>query len=196
MGLGSVRDINLASARQQAAECRRLLALGKDPIAERDGERARTLVEKQRSMSFDQCSQAYIAAHRDGWRNAKHAAQWENTLRLHASPVIGKLPVDEVKLRHVLLILEPIWRDRTEIKSLEERLGVRLLTRTTRSVSPTEAGARLIQGLAPRFEEIEAELAAVGEMRDKPAGTIRITTTDHAANTIPWPRFSKVLPEL
>jgi hypothetical protein len=90
MGLGSVRDINLADARQQAAECRRLLALGKDPIAERDGERARTLVEKQRSMSFDQCSQAYIAAHRDGWRNAKHAAQWENTLRLHASPVIGK----------------------------------------------------------------------------------------------------------
>ena len=62
MGLGSVRDISLAGARQQAAECRRLLALGKDPIAERDGERARTLVEKQRSMSFDQCSQAYIAA--------------------------------------------------------------------------------------------------------------------------------------
>ena len=82
------------------------------------------------------------------------------------------------------------------IKSLEERLGVRLLTRTTRSVSPTEAGARLIQGLAPRFEEIEAELAAVGEMRDKPAGIIRITTTDYAANTILWPRFSKVLPEL
>ena len=68
-----------------------------DPIAERNGERARTLVEKQRSMSFDQCAQAYIAAHRDGWRNAKHAAQWENTLRLHASPVIGKLPVDVVE---------------------------------------------------------------------------------------------------
>lgn len=117
MGLGSVRDINLADARQQAAECRRLLALGKDPIAERDGERARTMVEKQRSMTFDQCSQAYIAAHRDGWRNAKHAAQWENTLRLHASPVIGKLPVDEVELRHILLILEPIWRDRTETAS-------------------------------------------------------------------------------
>jgi len=114
MGLGSVRDINLADARQQAAECRRLLALGKDPIAERDGEREQTLVEKQRSMTFDQCAQAYIAAHRDGWRNAKHATQWENTLRLHASPVSGKLPVNEVELRHVLLILGPIWRDRTE----------------------------------------------------------------------------------
>jgi len=117
MGLGSVRDINLADARQRAAECRRLLALGKDPIAERDGERARHIAEKQRSMTFDQCSQAYIAAHRDGWRNAKHAAQWENTLRLHASPVIGKLSVDEIELRHVLLILEPIWRERTETAS-------------------------------------------------------------------------------
>ena len=117
MGLGSVRDINLADARQQAAECRRLLALGRVPITERDGERARTLVKKLRLMSFDQCSQAYIAAHRDGWRSAKHAAQWENSLRLHASPVIGKLPVDEVELRHVLLILEPIWRDRTETAS-------------------------------------------------------------------------------
>jgi integrase len=117
MGLGAVRDINLADARQQAAECRRLLALGKDPIAERDGARARTLVEKQRSMNFDQCAQAYIAAHRDGWRNAKHAAQWESSLRLHAGPVIGKLPVDEVELRHVMLVLEPIWRDRTETAS-------------------------------------------------------------------------------
>jgi DNA-binding transcriptional LysR family regulator len=81
------------------------------------------------------------------------------------------------------------------IKALEERLGVLLLTRTTRSVSPTEAGDRLIQGLAPRFEEIEAELAAVSELRDKPAGTIRITATDYAANTILWPRLSKILPE-
>ena len=85
MGLGSERDINLADACQQAAECRRLLALGKDPITERDGERARTLVAKQRAMSFDQSARAYIAAHRDDWRNAKHAAQWENTLRLYAS---------------------------------------------------------------------------------------------------------------
>lgn len=117
MGLGSVRDISLADARQRAAECRRLLALGTDPIAERDGKRTRNQVEGQRSMTFDQCSQVYIAAHRDAWRSAKHAAQWENTLRQHASPVIGELPVDQVELRHILLILEPIWRDRTETAS-------------------------------------------------------------------------------
>src|SRR2546423_3029830 len=66
------------------------------------------------------------------------------------------------------------------IRGLEARLGVRLLTRTTRSVAPTEAGERLLQGLAPRFEEIEAELHAVSELREKPAGTIRITATENA----------------
>ena len=75
------------------------------------------------------------------------------------------------------------------IRELEARLGVRLLTRTTRSVSPTDAGERLLRTLAPRFEEIETELAALSELRDKPAGTIRITATDHAANTILWPKL-------
>ena len=79
------------------------------------------------------------------------------------------------------------------IRALETRLGLRLLTRTTRSVSPTEAGERLLQTVAPRFEEIEAELAAVTELRDKPAGTIRITATDYATKAILWPRLSKVL---
>lgn len=81
------------------------------------------------------------------------------------------------------------------IKGLEERLAVRLLTRTTRSVSPTEAGQRLLDSIAPRLEEIEAELVALNEWRDKPAGSIRITTTDYAANTILWPRLSTMLPE-
>jgi DNA-binding transcriptional LysR family regulator len=79
------------------------------------------------------------------------------------------------------------------ISELETRLGVRLLTRTTRSVSPTEAGERLLRTVAPRFEEIEAELAAVGELRDKPAGTIRITATEYAANTILLPKLTKLL---
>jgi DNA-binding transcriptional LysR family regulator len=81
------------------------------------------------------------------------------------------------------------------IRGLESRLGVRLLTRTTRSVSPTEAGARLFQTVAPRFEEIEAEVDALGELRDKPAGTIRITTAEHAANSILWPKLAKFLPD-
>ena len=81
------------------------------------------------------------------------------------------------------------------IRALEARMGVRLLTRTTRSVSPTEAGERLLLNVAPRFEEIEAELAAVGELRDKPAGTIRITASENAAETALWPRLAKLLPK-
>ena len=81
------------------------------------------------------------------------------------------------------------------IRGLEERLGLRLLTRTTRSVSPTEAGERLLRAVGPRFEEIEAELAALSELREKPAGTIRITTAEHAADTILWPKLAKLLPD-
>jgi DNA-binding transcriptional LysR family regulator len=80
------------------------------------------------------------------------------------------------------------------IQVLEARLGVRLLTRTTRSVSPTEAGERLLQSVGPRFEEVESELAAISEMRDKPVGTIRINSADYALNTIVWPRLQKILP--
>jgi DNA-binding transcriptional LysR family regulator len=81
------------------------------------------------------------------------------------------------------------------ISGLEERLGIRLLTRTTRSVSPTEAGERLLQNVGPRFEEIEAEIAALSELREKPSGTIRITTAEHAADTILWPKLAKLLPQ-
>jgi DNA-binding transcriptional LysR family regulator len=81
------------------------------------------------------------------------------------------------------------------IRGLEERLGTRLLTRTTRGVSPTEAGERLLANIAPYYEGIEAELAALGERREKPAGTIRISAHDHAVSTILWPKLSKLLPE-
>ena len=80
------------------------------------------------------------------------------------------------------------------IRGLEARLGLRLLARTTRSVAPTEAGERLLKTLGPRFDEIEAELAGLSELRDKPAGTIRITSGEHAAEAILWPALAKLLP--
>src|SRR5262249_33838108 len=79
------------------------------------------------------------------------------------------------------------------IRQLETRLGVRLLTRTTRSVSPTEAGERLLRTVSPRFEEIDTALSAVAELREKPAGTIRITATDYASETILWPKLTGFL---
>ncbi|CAN7338926.1 LysR family transcriptional regulator [Phenylobacterium sp. LjRoot225] len=81
------------------------------------------------------------------------------------------------------------------VRRLETRLGVRLLTRTTRNVAPTDAGERLIATLRPAFDGIDSELAALSAFRDKPAGTIRITTSGHAAETILWPVLARLLPD-
>src|SRR3954453_12661103 len=94
----------------------------------------------------------------------------------------AKLGVSQSALSHTL-------------RALETRLGVRLLTRTTRSVSPTEAGERLMQTVAPRLEEIEAEIEAVSELGDKVAGTIRITAIDHVVDSVLWPRIAPLLPQ-
>lgn len=80
------------------------------------------------------------------------------------------------------------------MRVLEERMGMRLLARTTRGAAPTEAGERLLSRLAPHYEGIESELASISELREKPSGTIRITAHDHAASTILWPKLSKLLP--
>jgi len=93
----------------------------------------------------------------------------------------GKLGVSQSALSHT-------------IRGLEERLGLRLLTRTTRSVAPTGAGERLLRTVGPRFDEIGAELAALNELREKPAGTVRITTGGHAADWILWPALVTLLP--
>lgn len=81
------------------------------------------------------------------------------------------------------------------VRELEAKLGIRLLTRTTRKVAPTQAGERLMQTVAPRVEEIESELAALSELRDRPAGTIRITASEHASNWVLMPKLAKLLPE-
>lgn len=81
------------------------------------------------------------------------------------------------------------------IRGLEARLDLRLLTRTTRSVSPTDAGDRLLQTLAPRFEEIEAELVELKSLRGEPVGSLRLTAAEHAANTVLWPALEKLLPQ-
>jgi DNA-binding transcriptional LysR family regulator len=81
------------------------------------------------------------------------------------------------------------------VRSLEERLGVRLLNRTTRSVAPTEAGEHLLRNVAPRFDEIEAELAVLSDFGAKPAGTVRISATENAASAVLWPALYKILPE-
>lgn len=81
------------------------------------------------------------------------------------------------------------------MRALEARLGLRLLNRTTRSVTPTEAGDRLLRSVGPRFDEIEAEVAALGILRDKPAGTVRISADEHSMATVLWPALRRMLPD-
>ena len=80
------------------------------------------------------------------------------------------------------------------IRGLEERIGLRLLTRTTRSVAPTEAGERLMRNIGPHFDEIDAEIDALSDLKEKPSGTIRINSSEHAAETLLWPKLAEFLP--
>jgi integrase len=93
---------------------RELRRAGKDPIAERDASRAKANVATAEAMSFDDCATAYVAAHRAGWRNSKHASQWTNTIKAYCSPVFGKLPVHLVGVGLVMKAIEPIWTVKPE----------------------------------------------------------------------------------
>jgi integrase len=110
-GFGSVEAVSLADAREKAATWRAAIAAGRDPMA--DGDVPAAAVEVP-TMTFKACCEAYIAAHGDGWKNAKHRQQWRNTLETYAEPVCGNQPVAAVDLALVMKVLEPIWREKPE----------------------------------------------------------------------------------
>ncbi|MES3021700.1 MAG: integrase arm-type DNA-binding domain-containing protein [Pseudomonadota bacterium] len=114
MGLGSLRDVSLAIARELAHDCGRRVRAGGNPLIERHeaAETQRRVQAKQ--VTFDACASAFIAAHRSTWRNPKHVQQWENTLATYVGPVFGTLPVDQVDTALVVKALAPIWITTTE----------------------------------------------------------------------------------
>ena len=117
MGLGPLQLVPLADARREALECRVMLHDGKDPIEVRRADLAHARRAGQSVVAFTSCAEAYIAAHKSGWRNAKHADQWTATLRTYAFPTIGELAVEAVDTSAVLKVVEPIWTTRTETAS-------------------------------------------------------------------------------
>jgi integrase len=114
MGLGSLNAVGLAKARQLAAENRALLAERKDPQEVRKTKRIEAALAAANTISFDEAARRYIAAHSAGWRNPKHHAQWESTLKQFCSPVFGSMPVSTVDTALVLKVLEPIWTEKHE----------------------------------------------------------------------------------
>ena len=117
MGLGPLALYGLQEARAKALDARRKRHEGIDPIEARRAERARQRLDAAKAITFKQCAEAYIASHRAGWRNGKHAAQWGATLSTYAYPIIGGLPVQAVDTCLVLKVLEPIWTAKPETAS-------------------------------------------------------------------------------
>jgi integrase len=114
MGLGPLALYGLQEARQRALDARKLRHEGLDPIESRRALRAGERLAAAKTLSFKECATCYIRAHRAGWRNAKHAGQWEATLATYADPVIGALPVQSIDTALVMKVLEPIWREKPE----------------------------------------------------------------------------------
>ena len=114
MGLGPYPEVTLAKAHAKAREARELIRQGVDPIQRQQAAQSAMRAAVVEALTFKDCAEKYIKAHRAGWKNAKHAQQWENTLAQHAYPVLGAVLVRDVKLPQVLAVLEPIWTTTNE----------------------------------------------------------------------------------
>jgi integrase len=114
MGLGPYSDVTLAAARDKALECRQMLRDGVDPIENRRTTKAAAKLMAGKNIIFQECAEDHIEAHRPGWRNPKHAAQWRSTLETYAYPIIGQVPVGDIDTGLVIRVLKPIWQTKTE----------------------------------------------------------------------------------
>lgn len=117
MGLGPAHTISLLEARKRARKARQQLLDGVDPIQAKRQAVQDAKAKQARMMTFEQCAKAYISAHKAGWKNAKHADQWTNTLETYAYPIIGKVDVAAVDTTMVLKVLEPVWSEKNETAS-------------------------------------------------------------------------------
>lgn len=192
MGLGPYPEITLAEARRRAAEARQLRAHGKDPLAEREATRVAARVNAAKSMTFRQCSAAYIASHEATWKNEKHRYQWRATLDT-ANEILGDLPVHEIDVGLVLRVLEPIWTTKNETASrLRGRIEAILDWATVRGyrtgANPAQWKGRLAHALPARarvrrvehhaalpFDEIGAFMAALRKQDGTAARALEFT---------------------
>jgi integrase len=117
MGLGVPPEVSLVEARNRADEARRLVRDGIDPITRREAARAADAAAKARAITFKECTDRYIAAHRTVWKNQRHRHDWQTSVATYAEPVLGKLPVEAIDTVLVLRVLEPIWLTKTETAS-------------------------------------------------------------------------------
>ncbi len=158
MGLGPAHTVSLAEARDKAQECRKLRLDGKDPIEERKAARLAARLDAAKAITFRACAESYIAAHKPGWRNDKHAAQWPATLVAYVYPAFGELPVQAVDVALVMKAVEPIWTEKPETASrVRGRIESVLDWATARGYRQGENPARWrghLENLLPRRSKV------------------------------------------
>ena len=155
MGLGSLDNITLAEARETAREYRKLVKQGIDPIGHRDTLIARNLATSVAVMTFDEAAAAYIRQHGAGWKNLDHARQWPASLRDYVSPIIGRMSVADIQTSHIMKVLDPIWREKTETANrvrgrIEAVLGWATVSGYRKGDNPARWRDHLDNLLAPR----------------------------------------------
>src|SRR5258708_17451117 len=117
MGLGDFDLVSLKEARKKRDAAYGLVVDGVDPIADRKARKAAQRAESAKALTFKQCAEGYIAAHKSGWKSDKHAGQWRATLETYSYPIIGDLPLQMIETAHVMKIVQPIWETKTETAS-------------------------------------------------------------------------------
>lgn len=183
LGIGPLHTVSLAEAREQARACRQMLLAGTDPLDAKASQRSAQAVSDLKGMTFDQCRDAYIEAHRAGWRSAKHAADWTSTMNTYVTPVIGALPVAAIDTALVLKVLEPLWKAKTETGSrLRGRIESVLAWATARGyrsgANPAQWKGHLDQLLPRRGRVRKVEHFAALPYSDIGAFMATVRTTD------------------
>lgn len=157
LGLGSFLNVSLKMAREKAAELRATLGRGDDPKAERWAAKANAASR----MTFEQCAEKYIAAHKDSWKNPKHADQWQATLKTYAFPIIGRLDVAHIDTPHIVRIMEPIWTAKNEtasrVRGRIERVLAWATTRKLRKGDNPAAWRNHLDTLLPKPSTVQKE---------------------------------------
>jgi len=182
MGLGPVHTVSLKDARAKAAELRKLVYEGRDPIAERDAQKAALAAAAAKRVTFDECAASYSKAHSPKW-SAKHAYQWSSAMARFASPILGKLPVDAIDVGLVVKVLEPIWHERPETASrlrggIESVLAWATVRQFRSGDNPARWGGHLQELLPSRREILPVEHFAALAYREVPGLVTKLRELD------------------
>jgi integrase len=159
-GLGALHTVSLAEARAKALDLRKMRLDGRDPLEEKATKRARSAIADAKAATFEQCAEAFIAAHKAGWRGPKSAAQWSASLATYAFPVFGSLPVQAVDLALIMRAIEPIWTTKPETASrVRQRVESVLDWATVRGYRQGDNPARWrghLDNLLPKKSKVRA----------------------------------------